>query len=62
MNVKSKFGVICVAMILFTACRSADAHNLFVLIETQPNGQDLVDIIFEHSPYPGKGTYNQPLL
>ena len=22
----------------------------------------LVDVIFEHSPYPGKGTYNGPLI
>ncbi len=40
----------------------AFAHNLFVLIEKQENGPDKVDVIFEHSPYPGKGTYNQPLL
>jgi hypothetical protein len=40
----------------------ANAHNLFVMIEGQSDGPDLIDVIFEHSPYPGKGTYNKPLL
>lgn len=43
-------------------CGTVQAHNLFVLIEPQKDGPDLVDVIFEHSPYPGKGTYNQPHL
>lgn len=40
----------------------ASAHNLYVLIEEQSDAADWVDVIFEHSPYPGKGTYNQPLI
>ena len=44
------------------SCGSAQAHNLFVLIEPQTDGPDLVDVIFEHFPYPGDGTYNQPHL
>lgn len=47
---------------LLFICAPASAHNLFVLIEKQESGPDVVDVIFEHSPYPGKGTYNQPLL
>jgi hypothetical protein len=41
---------------------TAQAHNLYVLVERQTNGPDSIDVIFEHSPFPGKGTYNQPLL
>ena len=51
--------ILCVAM---TWCGTAQAHNLFVLIEPQKGGPDLVDVIFEHFPYPGKGTYNEPHL
>lgn len=42
--------------------QTASAHNLYVLVEKQPAGADKVDVIFEHSPYPGKGTYNEPLI
>ena len=41
---------------------TASAHNLYVLIEEIPDSADSVDVIFEHSPYPGKGTYNGPLI
>jgi hypothetical protein len=51
-------GVIIVA----TFTPIASAHNLYVLIEKQPYSPDVIDVIFEHSPYPGKGTYNGPLI
>lgn len=47
---------------LLITSQTVEAHNLFVLIESQASGDDLVDVIFEHFPYPGKGTYNQPHL
>jgi hypothetical protein len=47
---------------VLVTCTPAFAHNIFVLIEDQESGPDMVDVIFEHSPYPGKGVYNQPLL
>jgi hypothetical protein len=51
------------SVIFFTTSTPiASAHNLYVLIEKQPGSTDLVDVIFEHSPYPGKGTYNGPLI
>lgn len=50
-------------LLLFTAFAPiASAHNLYVLIEEQSGSADLVDVIFEHSPYPGKGGYNGPLI
>ncbi len=48
--------------VTIATCGTAQAHNLFVLIEPQIEGPDLVDVIFEHFPYPGEGTYNQPHL
>ena len=48
--------------VVIAASNTAQAHNLFVLIEPQSDGPDLVDVIFEHFPYPGEGTYNQPHL
>jgi len=29
------------------------AHNLFLVVEERPEGGDLIDIIFEHAPFPG---------
>ena len=56
-------GAALVGVFLFTASAPiASAHNLYVLIEKQSGAADLVDVIFEHSPYPGKGTYNGPLI
>jgi hypothetical protein len=56
-------GIAFLGVIVFTASTPfASAHNLFVLIEEQANSADVVDVIFEHSPYPGKGTYNGPLI
>ena len=51
-----------ILFVLTASCGTLKAHNLFVFIERQAKGPDLVDIIFEHSPYPGSGTYNQPHL
>ena len=48
--------------VAIVTCGTAQAHNLYVLIEPQKDGPDLVDVIFEHFPYPGKGTYNKPHL
>ena len=48
--------------VAIATCGTVHAHNLFVLIEPQNDGPDLVDVIFEHFPYPGDGTYNQPHL
>ena len=56
-------GAALLGVFLFTASAPvASAHNLYVLIEQQSGSADLVDVIFEHSPYPGKGTYNGPLI
>jgi hypothetical protein len=40
----------------------AAAHNLFIHVEKQLDGPDLIDVFFEHAPYPGKGEYNGPIL
>ena len=58
----ARMPIIGTLVVLAASCGTANAHNLFVLIERQAEGPDLVDVIFEHSPYPGKGTYNQPHL
>ncbi|QDU04461.1 Nickel uptake substrate-specific transmembrane region [Gimesia chilikensis] len=58
----SRILMMCILAISIANGGRAEAHNLFVLIEPQAEGPDLVDIIFEHFPYPGKGTYNQPHL
>jgi hypothetical protein len=50
------------AFLFATSAPLASAHNLYVLIEEQSSSADVVDVIFEHSPYPGKGTYNGPLI
>jgi hypothetical protein len=56
-------GVAFLGVIVFTAFAPiVSAHNLYVLIEEQSDSADMVDVIFEHSPYPGKGTYNGPLI
>ncbi len=56
-------GVALLGVFVFTTFTPiASAHNLYVLIEEQSDSADLVDVIFEHSPYPGKGTYNGPLI
>jgi hypothetical protein len=44
------------------ACDVANAHNLFILLTPGADGPDSINVIFEHSPYPGKGVYNQPFL
>ena len=49
-------------LLLAASSPIASAHNLYVLVEEQSDSTDLVDVIFEHSPYPGKGTYNAPLI
>lgn len=36
---------------------TALAHNLYVLVTPNETGPDVVDGIFEHSPFPGKGTF-----
>ncbi|MEX1028182.1 MAG: hypothetical protein WD049_09285 [Candidatus Paceibacterota bacterium] len=55
-------GAALLGVILFTAFAPiASGHNLHVLIEEQAGSADVVDVIFEHSPYLGKGTYNAPL-
>jgi hypothetical protein len=38
------------------------AHNLFVHLERQLDGPDLIDVFFEHAPYPGDGKYNGPII
>ena len=50
------------SLAVIAVCDTADAHNLFVMVEHQSDGPDSIDVIFEHSPYPGKGVYNKPLL
>jgi hypothetical protein len=50
------------SLAVIAVCDMAGAHNLFVMVEHQSAGPDSIDVIFEHSPYPGKGTYNKPLL
>jgi hypothetical protein len=54
--------VIWIFLTIVAVCSPATAHNLFVMVEPRIDGPDSVDVIFEHSPYPGTGTYNQPLL
>ncbi len=54
--------VIFVCMALISFGRVAHAHNLFVLVQPQSSGPDHINIIFEHAPRPGKGTYNRPIL
>jgi hypothetical protein len=58
----TRFPVICTFLAVVTVCSPANAHNLFVMVEPRINGPDSVDVIFEHSPHPGTGTYNKPLL
>ena len=58
----ARIHLLCFVAVAVVACSSAKAHNLFVLLEPNSGGPDRVDVIFEHSPYPGKGTYNQPHL
>lgn len=56
-------GTALLGVLLFTASAPiASAHNLYVLIGEQSDSTDLVDVIFEHSPWPGEGTYNGPLI
>lgn len=56
-------GAMFLGLLLFAASTPfASAHNLYVLIEKQSDSADFVDVIFEHSPYPGDGTYNGPLI
>ncbi len=62
MFVKFRFPVLWLCLAVFAICDVADAHNLFVIVEHRSDGPDCIDVIFEHSPYPGKGVYNQPLL
>ena len=58
----ARFQVLCICLGVIAICDIADAHNLFVMVEHRSDGPDFIDVIFEHSPYPGKGVYNQPLL
>ena len=62
MFVTPRSQVLCICLAVIAICDMADAHNLFVMVEHRPAGPDSVDVIFEHSPYPGTGVYNQPLL
>lgn len=59
---KDRYRVFCVSLAVIIVCNTVSAHNLFVMVEHQTNGPDSIDVIFEHSPYPGNGVYNQPLL
>ena len=59
---RSRILTLIVFAVATAACVTSQAHNLFVLVEPQADGPDLVDVIFEHFPYPGEGTYNQPHL
>lgn len=52
-------GVIAVTLIPW---QMAHGHNLFVLLKHPSDGPDVIQVIFEHSPRPGRGNYNQPLL
>ena len=52
---------LCVFVVGLSVSNTARAHNLFVILETS-KGPDVVNVIFEHSPVPGKGGYYQPLL
>lgn len=47
-------------IVFATSTPIVSAHNLYVLVEMRSGSADMVDVIFEHSPYPGKGTYNGP--
>ena len=59
---RSRILTLIVFAVAMTTCVTSQAHNLFVLVEPQADGPDLVDVIFEHFPYPGEGTYNRPHL
>ena len=62
MSMTPRSQVLCICLAAIAICGTADAHNLFVMVEHRSAGPDSIDVIFEHSPYPGKGTYNKPLL
>ncbi len=62
MFLTARLRFVCVFVLAFAACNMAHGHNLFVLVKPQSNGPDRVEVIFEHSPRPGKGNYNKPLL
>ena len=59
--IKSYVLLLGVIVVVFSAA-TASAHNLYVLIEEKLDSADSIDVIFEHSPYPGKGTYNGPVI
>lgn len=62
MTLTTRTRSLCVLVIVFVTGNSADAHNLFVLVKHQTDAPDHIEVIFEHSPRPGKGGYYQPLL
>jgi hypothetical protein len=51
-----------VASVLIVQANVALAHNLFVHVERQLDGPDLIDVFFEHAPFPGDGEYNAPIV
>ena len=58
----TRFPALCIGAFVLVACQVVYSHNLFVLVEAQSDGPEVINVIFEHGPSPGKGTYNQPLL
>lgn len=48
---------------LFLLCLSnvSTAHNLWLLVEPNDEGEDEIRLFFEHSPEPGTGEYNEPI-
>ena len=62
MFVTARFQVLCTCLTVIAISNIADAHNLFVMVEHRSDGPDSIDVIFEHSPYPGEGGYNKPVL
>jgi hypothetical protein len=51
-----------IGLAVIAICSIANAHNLFVMVEHRSDRPDSIDVIFEHSPYPGTGVYNKPFL
>ena len=62
MSMTPRFQLLCICLAAIAICDIADAHNLFVMVEHRSAGPDSIAVIFEHSPYPGTGVYNKPLL
>ncbi len=60
-SMKRYFPIPLLVFIVFSTS-TALAHNLYVLVTPDGQGPSVVDVIFEHSPVPGKGTYNSPLI